>query len=82
MAVVYTGKNASKFTVTPADESIMVDDEVTITTTDKFEANTKLEVQQGGTALQELEIHTSCSQPLVVGDQFGSLILEEFVPKP
>jgi hypothetical protein len=30
--------------------------------------------------LQTLSIHTSCSQPLVVGDQFGSLILRDFVP--
>ncbi|KAA3640607.1 MAG: DUF11 domain-containing protein, partial [Bacteroidetes bacterium] len=31
--------------------------------------------QQGGTQLQYIEIHTSCSAPIVNGDQFGSLVL-------
>ncbi len=31
---------------------------------------------QGGPVLQRVEIHTSCSAPLIVGEQFGSLILE------
>lgn len=29
--------------------------------------------------LQSIRFHTSCSQPLSVGDQFGSLVLEEFL---
>jgi large repetitive protein len=29
--------------------------------------------QQGGTKLQTLRFHTSCSQPLGIGDQFGSM---------
>jgi hypothetical protein len=38
---------------------------------------------RGGKLLQKIEFHTSCSQPLAVGDQFGSLVLEdiELVPK-
>ena len=37
----------------------------------------------GDTLLQKISFHTSCSQPLAVNDQFGSLILEdiEFVLK-
>jgi len=31
--------------------------------------------------LQSVTFHTSCSQPLNIGDQFGSLILEEYVPE-
>ena len=31
--------------------------------------------------LQFLLVHTSCSQPLVLGDQFGSLVLDSYVPK-
>jgi hypothetical protein len=31
--------------------------------------------------LQSVQFHTSCSQPLNIGDQFGSLILEEFIPE-
>ncbi|KPM48191.1 DUF7467 domain-containing protein, partial [Jiulongibacter sediminis] len=33
--------------------------------------------QQGGTLLQTVTIHTSCSAPIVLGDQFGSLVLTE-----
>jgi len=31
--------------------------------------------------LQTVRFHTSCSQPLNVGDQFGSLVLEGFEPE-
>ncbi|MCB0502585.1 MAG: hypothetical protein KDD32_07865, partial [Bacteroidetes bacterium] len=31
--------------------------------------------QQGGNELQYIEIHTSCSSPIVTGDQFGSIVL-------
>ncbi|MEY3420871.1 MAG: hypothetical protein RIR48_1160, partial [Bacteroidota bacterium] len=31
--------------------------------------------QQGGTRIQFIKIHTSCSVPVVLGDQFGSIIL-------
>jgi len=38
---------------------------------------------RGGRLLQKINFHTSCSQPLAIGDQFGSLVLEdiELVPK-
>jgi hypothetical protein len=53
---------------------------------DKLKPNTWVlifESRRGGTLLQKINFHTSCSQPLAVGDQFGSLILEdiELVPK-
>jgi hypothetical protein len=35
----------------------------------------------GGTLLQYIEFHTSCSQPLYEGDQFGSLVLVGFTPE-
>jgi hypothetical protein len=44
-------------------------------------ADINLEIQRGLDKLQKLKIHTSCSQPLEVGDPFGSLILKGFVPK-
>lgn len=34
-----------------------------------------------GTELQAVEFHTSCSQPLDVYDQWGGLLLIEFVPE-
>lgn len=35
----------------------------------------------GGTLLQSVEFHTSCSQPLMVGDRFGSLDLVAYRPE-
>ena len=48
----------------------------------ELKANTLVKIfdQQGGTLLQTLNIHTSCSQPLNAFDQFGSLVLEGFTP--
>ena len=45
---------------------------------DKFGSKTFLEIfnSQGGSRLQRLNVHTSCSAPIVPGDQFGALILE------
>jgi hypothetical protein len=34
--------------------------------------------REGGPLLQSLTIHTSCSQPLNIGDQFGSMVLTGF----
>ena len=44
-------------------------------------SNTDFEVI-GSNGTQRMAIHLSCSQPVNVGDRFGSLILREFVPKP
>ena len=30
---------------------------------------------EGGVLLETVQFHTSCSQPLAVGDEFGSLVL-------
>ena len=35
----------------------------------------------GSTGTQSQTLHTSCSKQLNVGDQFGALILQEFVPE-
>ena len=45
---------------------------------DEFHSETKLEIRQDGRSMQSLNIHTSCSQPLEAGDQFGSLELVAF----
>ncbi len=48
----------------------------------KLKANTVVHIfNQGGEVVQTVTFHTSCSQPLNVGDQFGSLILRTFVPE-
>lgn len=48
----------------------------------KLPSEVKLKIYVGGTELQEVKIHTSCSAPLQIGDQFGSLILVNVVPEP
>lgn len=75
-AQVVITKDASKISVDP--NSVSVGDTFTISRTDgkKFGSETKMNVGN-----QSLNIHTSCSQPLAVGDQFGSLILREFFPE-
>jgi len=48
-----------------------------------FKADTFVHITApGGGVLQTVRFHTSCSQPLNVGDQFGSLLLEVFTPEP
>ena len=77
-------KDASKFTVTPNSETIGLDSTFEIRKTDggDFPSEIKFDIRQGSTTLQSLKIHTSCSQPLSVGDQFGSVILTQFFLKP
>ncbi len=76
-------KDADKISVTPAGESLAVGGLVTIARSDgnRFASETTFDVRQGGATLQSLTVHTSCSAPLNVGDQFGSMILREFIPE-
>ncbi len=46
----------------------------------KLFPNIDIRILSGASTLQDLRIHTSCSQPLDEGDRFGSLVLTEFVP--
>jgi hypothetical protein len=48
---------------------------------DKLKANFSINVTNGGSVAQSLEIHTSCSAPLMWEDQFGSMQLVGFVPE-
>ena len=74
-------KDAGKFNVFPS--TINIGDKFEIRKTDggDFPSEIKFDIRQGGVTFQSLKIHTSCSQPLAMGDQFGSLILKEFIPK-
>ncbi|MFC1778196.1 hypothetical protein ACFL3I_12805, partial [Pseudomonadota bacterium] len=84
--VTYRGKGKKHVTLWPEGEVVNKDDLVTLEASGKgkkgkkLESNTKLEIKQGGNTVQKLEIHTSCSKPLNVGDVFGSLTLMEFIP--
>jgi len=66
-------KDVAELTVVPADESIMIGDEFTIVANTELRADTQFDIVQGGALLQSLKIHTSCSQPLSLGDRFGSV---------
>lgn len=49
----------------------------------RFKSNTMVRIfNASGAIIEENIIHTSCSKPLGVGDQFGSLELIEFIPEP
>lgn len=43
-----------------------------------FSADTYLHV---GASLQLIKMHTSCSVPLNAGDQFGSIVVDQFIPE-
>ena len=77
-------KDADKFTVTPADEEISLNSTFEIRKIDggDFPSEILFDIRKDGQTLQSLKFHTSCSQPLAVGDQFGSVILEVFYPRP
>jgi hypothetical protein len=72
-------KDAEDVEVMPGDESIGVGSLVSFEATgDKLKSNLVFAIKQGYSTKQALKIHTSCSQPLNVGDQFGSMILRAF----
>ena len=48
----------------------------------KLKSNSFVHVSQGGVGIALVGFHTSCSEPLAVGDQFGAFLVEEFVPAP
>ncbi len=76
--VVFT-KDVTKIMVVPEGEFLFLNDKVTILSVrNKMNPTLEFEVQQGGLALQSLKLQTSCSRPLSVGDQFGSMLLTEF----
>jgi len=77
-------KDADKFDIDPSTMSIFVGETFEIRMKEdgkEFPSEIKFDIRNGQT-LQSLKMHTSCSQPLSVGDQFGSVIVTEFFPKP
>jgi hypothetical protein len=71
-------KKPERYSVSPSTETLLVGETVTLgalTANGVLFATTQLQIRQGETVLQSVTIHTSCSQPLEVGDQFGSLMV-------
>ena len=75
-------KDADKFVVDPSTINLLETFEIRMKEDGKeFPSEIKFDIRDGQT-LQSLKMHTSCSQPLSVGDQFGSVIVRKFIPKP
>jgi len=83
VGILYTGKYPDKITVEPAS-NINDGDIVRVTATgrDDLWSKTPLKIlDMNDGVLQSVEIHTSCSQPLALGDVFGSLRVVGFTTK-
>jgi len=50
--------------------------------TDRFGSNTYFHLYNGTTLVQTIQLHTSCSAPLVRGETFGSLVLVDYSIAP
>jgi len=63
-----------------AGDSFVVD--ASVAGLNNLKANTHVDItDQNGDLLQAISFHTSCSQPLAVGNVFGSLNLDTFTPE-
>ncbi len=73
-------KKAERFSVNPKGDAIRVGGLVSLaSTTSKFMfPAVRVQLRQGGRMLQDVSLHTSCSQPFRIGDQFGSLVVRGF----
>jgi len=74
-------QDADKFFVDPGSIGLGETFEIRKIDGGDFPSEIKFDIRKDGQTLQSLKIHTSCSQPLSVDDQFGSVILTEFYPK-
>jgi uncharacterized repeat protein (TIGR01451 family) len=80
MQLVYTGKDPAKFSFTQ-DQSDPTIFKLTTTRAD-FHSDTKIEIRGSeNNLLQSLKFHSSCSQPVSLGDVFGALTVVEFSTK-
>ena len=83
---VLTGRDEGKIDVRPSEEVVTITDpgsnKVTFTATgSRLPSHTRFDIVQGDMVLQSLDVHTSCSAPLAIGDQFGGVILRTYVPE-
>jgi len=78
-------KDSDEIVAFPSGEVVEIGDLVMIENVEDgggepLKSETRLEIRQGGQTLQELEIHTSCSEPLFTNHQFGGLRLFRYRP--
>ena len=77
VSVTTTGKYGDRWDVTPSD-GIEPGDLIMITSNYDRWNNSVEFVLTDGASTQTISLHTSCSEPLNVGDAYGSLILSDF----
>ena len=84
VSIEYTEKFGNKITVSPT--MVFPGESFTVEATGRktLHSNTAFDIRStaDGSLLQSVRLHTSCSQDLNVGDQFGSLILTGFTAAP
>jgi hypothetical protein len=82
VSVIYTGPFASRQRVTPAS-NINDGDRIRVSATWKggMFPNQSYLISDSSGVQQEIAFHISCSQPLALGDEFGSFKLVEFTTK-
>ena len=80
--IVAYGKKGTYFdNVVSLDATFWIDP--TLIGESKIDSNLCVDIYDANDCLlQALTLHTSCSQPLAVGDVFGGIELTTFVPKP
>jgi hypothetical protein len=82
VSIVYTGAFAYRQKTSPAS-NINDGDRIRVSATWKggLVPNQQFRITDGSGVLQTIDFHVSCSQPLALGDEFGSLKLVEFTTK-
>ena len=82
VGVIYTGKKPNRQTITPAS-GINDGDRIRVSATwwSGLFPNQEYKIVDSGGVLQTIDFHVSCSQPLALGDEFGSFKLVEFTTK-
>jgi uncharacterized repeat protein (TIGR01451 family) len=75
---VVVTQDASMMTVLPAGQTVGIGSMVNFTATGAYlPNNVYFQIKKDGSTLQTQKIHTSCSKPLNVGDEFGAFKLVE-----
>jgi hypothetical protein len=82
VGIIYAGKFGYKQQVSPSS-GINDGDRIRVTSTAQggLFPNQKYLITDDSGVLQEVDFHVSCSQPLALGDEFGSFKLVEFTTK-
>lgn len=74
-----SGKNGgSTFTNTSIGDLITIT-AADVNGKDKFPSEITIEILDGGSVVETNRLHTSCSAPLAVGDQFGSMLVTRLI---